>query len=137
MRKWLFALTVLLGLLFSRDVGAEARSKPIAAGPTILVEWGGTWWLGSVVEKRAAGRALIHYEGWGKDWDEEVGPERRRSLVDDGELFVEYGATGQVWAATATRGTKEGLQVQFVAQGVAHDEVVPFARIHHALSPGR
>lgn len=43
----------------------------------VEVEWQGAWFPAVVVEKRGT-RWLIHYEGYGTDWDELVGVERIR-----------------------------------------------------------
>ncbi|MBX3214962.1 MAG: hypothetical protein KF850_23210 [Labilithrix sp.] len=45
----------------------------------VEVEWRGTWWPAVVLEKRGGERWLVHYEGYGSDWDEVVGGERVRA----------------------------------------------------------
>src|SRR5262245_46730892 len=44
----------------------------------VEVEWRGAWWPALVLERHDGNRWLVHYEGYGKDWDEVVGPERIR-----------------------------------------------------------
>ena len=43
----------------------------------VEVEWHGSWWPAVVLEQRG-NRWLVHYEGYGSDWDEVVGPDRIR-----------------------------------------------------------
>lgn len=53
------------------------RAAGFAVGDPVEVEWRGTWYPATVMEVRD-GAFLIHYEGYGKEWDEAVGPERIR-----------------------------------------------------------
>jgi len=48
----------------------------------VEVEWHGSWWPAVVLEKRGD-RFLVHYEGYGSDWDEVVGPDRIRERRAD------------------------------------------------------
>lgn len=48
-----------------------------AAGDLVEVEWKGSWWP-AVLRERQGERWLIHYEGYGDDWDEAVPDERIR-----------------------------------------------------------
>jgi hypothetical protein len=43
----------------------------------VEVEWRGSWWPAVVLEQRGA-RWLVHYEGYGNEWDEVVARERIR-----------------------------------------------------------
>ncbi|MCW5832642.1 MAG: hypothetical protein KIS78_09555 [Labilithrix sp.] len=45
----------------------------------VEVEWRGSWWPAVVLEKRGGERWLVHYDGYGSDWDEVVGSERVRA----------------------------------------------------------
>jgi hypothetical protein len=47
-------------------------------GSAVLVEWNGRWWDARVLRVVGRDRWEIHYEGWGHDWDEVVGPNRIR-----------------------------------------------------------
>ena len=53
------------------------RSASWDATDEVEVVWHGNWWPAVVVERRA-GRWLVHYQGYGSDWDEVVGPDRIR-----------------------------------------------------------
>lgn len=44
----------------------------------VEVEWHGSWWPAVVLEKRGRDRWLVHYEGYGDDWDEVVRSDRIR-----------------------------------------------------------
>jgi len=43
----------------------------------VEVEWRGSWWPAVILDRRGA-RWLVHYEGYGDDWDEVVEPQRIR-----------------------------------------------------------
>jgi hypothetical protein len=70
--------------------GVNGEPAPVAEGESaertgswkardeVEVEWHGSWWPAVVVDKRGAGRWLVHYEGYGDDWDEVVAAERVR-----------------------------------------------------------
>lgn len=53
------------------------QPKHMAAGMPVEVEWQEKWWPAKVVES-SLGLQLIHYDGFGKEWDEWVGPRRIR-----------------------------------------------------------
>ena len=63
--------------------GFTTSSEPADEGGSwkareeVEVEWHGSWWPAVVLEQRGA-RWLVHYEGYGNDWDEVVGPDRIR-----------------------------------------------------------
>jgi hypothetical protein len=48
----------------------------------VEVEWHGSWWPAVVLDQRGS-RWLVHYEGYGSDWDEVVGPDRIRERRAD------------------------------------------------------
>jgi hypothetical protein len=54
----------------------------------VEVEWHGSWWPAVVVEKRGGSRWLVHYEGYGDDWDEVVGSDRIRERRAELQLEV-------------------------------------------------
>lgn len=56
--------------------GAQAREAHVE-GEAIDIEWHGSWFPGVVVGSRDA-RWLVHYEGYGDEWDEVVGEDRIR-----------------------------------------------------------
>jgi len=43
----------------------------------VEAEWHGSWWPALVLEKRG-GHWMVHYEGYGSEWDEVVGGDRIR-----------------------------------------------------------
>jgi hypothetical protein len=47
-------------------------------GERVFIEWGGTWYPGSIKAVRGDDRYEISYEGYSSSWDEEVGLERLR-----------------------------------------------------------
>ena len=73
------------GIATSPEPANEAGSW--RAREEVEVEWHGSWWPAVILEQRG-GRWLVHYEGYGSDWDELVGPERireRRADLDPDE----------------------------------------------------
>lgn len=42
----------------------------------LFVEWGGSWWQATILASEGDGRVRIHYDGWGKEWDETVDASR-------------------------------------------------------------
>lgn len=67
--------------------GASWRSKE-----EVEVEWHGAWFQAVVLEKRGGNRWLVHYVGYGDDWDEIVGVERireRRAQVQESTVEEE------------------------------------------------
>lgn len=58
-----------------------ARSR--APGTRIDVEWHGSYYAASVLRMAQDGRARIHYEGYGPEWDEDVTEDRIRDVQDD------------------------------------------------------
>jgi len=58
---------------------AEAMTaEQMSPGAAVLVERGGQWLPGSVVAQVGPDRFRVHYEGYGPEWDEDVGPARLR-----------------------------------------------------------
>jgi hypothetical protein len=54
------------------------KPRQLAAGTPIEVDWQDKWWPAKVVDS-GLGLHLINYDGFGKEWDEWVGPRRIRS----------------------------------------------------------
>lgn len=50
---------------------------PTSVGTPVQVEWRGTWWPAVVLGRRAEGW-LVHYDGYGEEWDEVVDTSRIR-----------------------------------------------------------
>ncbi len=66
-----------------RVTGAGANPVPVVvgsnfqAGDAVQVLWGGKWWPAQVL-KAKGNKLYIHYDGYGSNWDEWVGPARYR-----------------------------------------------------------
>jgi hypothetical protein len=61
--------------------GAVARPydfRGARIGDPLQVSWHGSWWKAHVERVVAADQLLIHYDGYGHEWDEVVGPDRVR-----------------------------------------------------------
>ena len=77
-------IDVVVGSVDGRQVEVAGSSKRDSSYPTwetkdeVDVEWRGRWWPATVLERKTSGRYLVHYDGYGSDWDEVVGPERIR-----------------------------------------------------------
>jgi hypothetical protein len=56
---------------------AEALAA-LRAGDAVEVLWGGSYWPARVMARAGADRYAIHYDGYGSEWDETVGPDRLR-----------------------------------------------------------
>ncbi|HVS40543.1 MAG TPA: agenet domain-containing protein [Gemmataceae bacterium] len=52
-----------------------------AAGVAVQVEWGGKWWPAKVLEGRL-GLHKVHYDDYGDEWDEWVGPKRIKPVKE-------------------------------------------------------
>ena len=55
---------------------ASAPGRP--AGSKIEVEWHGRYYPATVLTTTADGKTRIHYDGYGDEWDEDVGEDRIR-----------------------------------------------------------
>jgi hypothetical protein len=87
------------------DIG---RARPLETEPArrgvgdeIEVEWQGSWYAAVIREARGGegdqGHWLIHYDGYGDEWDEVVGDDRireRRTSHDDTPEPVRPGEQG-------------------------------------------
>jgi hypothetical protein len=54
----------------------DANAEPAA---DCEVEWNGSWWAARILREEGE-RHLVRYQGYSKDWDEWVGPDRIRTL---------------------------------------------------------
>jgi hypothetical protein len=59
------------------EAGGDAVGA-LSAGDALEVEYGGTWYPATVERVLADGRVEIAYDGYGKEWNEAVGPTRIR-----------------------------------------------------------
>lgn len=57
-------------------VAAKPEAEQFAVGNKITIEWKGKGWPGVITEVVAKDRYRIHYDGYGKEWDEIIGPKR-------------------------------------------------------------
>lgn len=55
---------------------AGSRKRTAQSGYEVL--WNGSWYEAEVLDRRADGKAFIHYVGYGDSWDEWVAPARLR-----------------------------------------------------------
>ncbi|HEY8076790.1 MAG TPA: hypothetical protein VIF62_21840 [Labilithrix sp.] len=60
-----------------RLAGVETEPTRRSVGDAVEVEWQGSWYAAVIREQRGA-QWLIHYDGYGDEWDEVVGDERIR-----------------------------------------------------------
>ncbi|MDQ7858491.1 MAG: M48 family metalloprotease [Armatimonadota bacterium] len=74
----------LAGVVADGTIAAHLRRQPATAaipawqrGDRVEVEWRGKWWKATILDV-ADGRVLVHYEGFGRSWDEWVPPSRIR-----------------------------------------------------------
>ncbi|MBX3225692.1 MAG: hypothetical protein KIT84_31055 [Labilithrix sp.] len=80
-------LDVVVGAVHASDaeLGSPAADDPDTPAYTsrdeIEVEWRGRWWPATIMERRGSGRFMVHYTGYGDEWDEVVGVERIRLRV--------------------------------------------------------
>lgn len=84
-------LDLVVGRVDSREAEpAGSGSSSDKSFPTwdakdeVDVEWRGRWWPATVLDRKGSGRYLVHYDGFGEEWDEVVGPERIRLRTVDG-----------------------------------------------------
>lgn len=64
-------------LTSERIVGTDLANQVFAVGDAVSVQWRGTWYPASVLAQQGQ-RHHIHYQGYGRAWDEWVGPRRIR-----------------------------------------------------------
>ena len=104
---------------------------PAARQAQLFVEWGGSWWAAEAIRRNKDGTVLVHYVGWGAEWDEVVGPSRtRRPVGTNGALFVEWG--GSWWAARVLGTERDGsVRVHYLGWGSEWDEAVAPSRLLH------
>jgi hypothetical protein len=125
-------------------VGPSAA--PVAApqhlvGEALAVEWHGSLWPAHVIAPVPGGRVAIHYDGFGDEWDEIVGPSRIGAMSElaargDARLFVAWG--GSYWPAASLGRTSDGLtRIHYVGWGSQYDESVDAGRLLRPSSEGR
>lgn len=138
MKRWSILLLALFACSF--DALAHGRLPTTERDRSVqvakveqLVEWQGQFWQAEIVEKSGPNRFLIHYVGWGTEWDETVGCERIRHVAPGGAVYVEWGK--RYWAAEILRLEKDGsARIHYVGWGPEWDEVVSASRMLRATS---
>lgn len=68
------------------ETRGDRDEEPRAAGRKrkVEVEWHGSWWPATLLAPRGD-KWLVHYDGYGADWDEIVGEDRIRELQLNGD----------------------------------------------------
>jgi len=66
-----------LAAVIALMVSSVAFAADWKVGDKCEVEWKGSWYTSTILEIKD-GKYKIHYDGWGPEWDEYVGPERMR-----------------------------------------------------------
>jgi hypothetical protein len=96
MTPW-FGGTLSPQLATTRLAGWLHARMPLASQQDVQVEWHGTWWAASVLE-RDGRRFRIKYNGFGPEWDEWVGANRVRLDNENHFLQVSHALAGLAWA---------------------------------------
>jgi hypothetical protein len=79
MKKILAAALLAVAALVSNASDANA----CAAGDKAQVLWKGTWYPAAVLKAKGT-ECYIHYDGYGSNWDEWVGPDRIKVTASGG-----------------------------------------------------
>src|SRR5262245_20501356 len=66
-----------LAVLAAASVWGPTDAGACAAGDSAQVLWKGTWYPAAVLKAKGT-ECFIHYNGYGANWDEWVGPDRIR-----------------------------------------------------------
>jgi len=116
-----FAAMALLSLL---AIGSRAEAGVCAPGDKAQVLWKGTWYPASVL-KANDNKCYIHYDGYGSNWDEWVGPGR-----------IKVNGASASAAAPASGGFGNGDSVQVLWKGTWYPAHVigvkgPQLKIHY------
>jgi RNA binding activity-knot of a chromodomain/Agenet domain len=125
-----FAVLITLIAALAAEVGATSQSREVE------VEWHGGWYDAAVIS-RDGDQVLIHYAGYGPEWDEWVGPERIRwpqqSSVAIGQrrvgdaVSVKWGSTW--WPAIVVATDSDRALIHYVGWDARWDEWVDASRI--------
>ena len=125
---------------------SDGAANDLVAGDAVEVRFQGVWWPAHVVAAVRGGRWEITYDGYDREWDQLVGPQRIRprrgsagniaqgatipSLSDlrHGQaVLIEWG--GQWYAGSVLNIGKAGVWVRYEGYGHEWDEAVPLARL--------
>ncbi|MDB4994028.1 MAG: hypothetical protein JWM74_1460 [Myxococcaceae bacterium] len=103
-------------------------------GEKLFIEWHGSVWPATVLSIVDADRAVIHYDGYGPEWDEVVPTKRAlrdggsvAQLREGGSAFIEW--KGSWWPATIRAVKKDGWAIRYDGYGPEWDETVGPSRI--------
>lgn len=68
-----------------------AKESGRAHGSPLQVEWHGKYYPATVIGPAEGGKVRIHYNGYGSEWDEDVGEDRIReaSYIDPAQINPE------------------------------------------------
>ncbi|MCA9619272.1 MAG: biopolymer transporter ExbD [Myxococcales bacterium] len=126
-----FLVGLILALL---AVTGIAGASHVAAGRDVMIEWGGSWWRGSVLAELPRQRVVVHYEGWSDDHDEIVAVQRvafeaplPAKLRRGDAVLVEW--NGSFWPATVRYVEGDGTGIRYDGYGPEWDEEVPRSRL--------
>jgi hypothetical protein len=122
---------------FALTPAAQAQVQPRTAfqvGEPLFVEWHGSWWPARVLSLVDADRAVIHYDGYGPEWDEVVASKRAlrdggrvAALGEGASVFIEW--RGSWWPAKIRAVKTQGWFIRYDGYGPEWDETVGPSRI--------
>jgi hypothetical protein len=124
------ALPSRAALAHERGPQEAAQAAPAEQGPLLFVEYGGSWWAAKELRRTKDGKTLVHYVGWGSEWDEAVDASRvkRRAKDEKAPLFVESG--GSWWPASVVRVERDGrARIHYEGWSKEYDETVDASRM--------
>jgi Peptidase C13 family/RNA binding activity-knot of a chromodomain len=124
----------------SREELVLASNRDAPAEPSVEVEWQGTWFP-AVIQETNGDRYLIHYVGWGHEWDEWVGGNRIRELragqsagtlpaTAGGGMLIGQTSATLISAEPATPAVPDIQQMITRTTATAADSVRPVAGSH-------
>jgi hypothetical protein len=112
---------------------AHAPKVQWKAGDAGVVEWHGSWWKAHVLSVVPDGRAVVHYDGWGAEWDEVVQPSRAQRYAPASAaaragdpLLVEW--QGSWWKAHVLGVERGQLTISYDGYGHEWDETIDRSR---------
>lgn len=120
--------------------GAIAATTVPQAGQAMFVEWGGSYWPATAIAVVDSSRVVIHYVGWGNEWDELASRDRWAFEVAmphhprAGErLFVEW--RGSYWPAQVLSVQGPKVRIHYEGYGSQWDETVGLDRLKQLRTP--
>jgi hypothetical protein len=133
---------LVAGLIVALCLGlAASASAACKAGQKVEVQWKGSWYP-ATVQKVKGEQCFIHYDGYGKSWDEWVGPDRIKAgsapavaaAEPAGQKFangdaVQVNWKGKWWPAHVIASKKGQWKIHYDGYDNSWDEWVGPARI--------